>query len=98
MGPAAGSPHLRPWFALREPQDARALPALLTMRAEGVKISARRYYCAGHSRPARRQKSGRLACGTGTKLESKGSILFSAQIDSYQALGSRRQRLAMHLG
>jgi hypothetical protein len=29
-------PHARPWFVLREPQDALALPALLTMRAERV--------------------------------------------------------------
>jgi hypothetical protein len=40
---ARAAPHARPWFVLREPQDARALPALLTMRVEGVKISVQRY-------------------------------------------------------
>jgi hypothetical protein len=38
------APHARPWFVLRVPQDARALPALLTMRVEGVKVSVQRYY------------------------------------------------------
>jgi hypothetical protein len=38
------APHARPWFVLREPQDARALPALLTIRAERLKISLQRYW------------------------------------------------------
>src|ERR1700730_9297482 len=60
---ARATPHAQPWFVLREPQDARALPALLTMRAERVKIFNAEARDWLQRPPPAASSAGRAICG-----------------------------------